>query len=327
MSGFGTWWTGMARRGVAVLFHILTRVRRPNKQAPDARGISRHRAQVLLLAVGLAIHLCRGDTTVEGPTRPLGSVPAPTDVGIPLRPPGGRYQQVYNASLFSSVDRSLIYVTTLKFNTWINRGEAYVTIQVNLSTTPRAADGLSQTFADNVGADDTKVLGPARIPFTGPQIVPLDRPFRYDPIRGNLLVDMRVLSVDAPSPGLDYPALWGSNLSTDEVSRVWATNVVAITATTADTIGPYFDFQFSAIPSLRIYTSFFGTPTNFVAIEWPTQPTVFQFQNSFVLGSGANWQPATGGLLFSNYAYQRYYFPANTAGPRKFYRLVWPSGP
>ena len=283
-------------------------------------------AIALLVGLSLGGHLCRGDAFVEGPTRPVGSIPAPTDLPIPLVPPGGRYQFVYNASLFTNVDRSLIYLTTLMLYTWTNRGEANVNFQINISTTTNAAGGLSEVFAENVGADDTRVFGPVTIFVTGPQLLSFDKPFRYDPTRGNLLVDLRIFNIGPPPTG-SYPAFWGSDVSTDEVSRVWGTNVAATVAMSADTVGPYFIFQFSAIPSLHVYTSFFGTQTNFVAIEWPTQPIVFRLQNSLLLGNGENWQPATGGLLFSNAVYQRYYFPAGQAGARKFYRLIWPSGP
>ena len=284
----------------------------------------RNRTSFLVTAMLLGVCLCRGDGYVFAP---IAHMDLRTDVPIPISPPGGRYQQVYDASLFTNLDRSLIYLTSLQFSVWTNLAAAEANIQINLSTCARAVDGLSLTFADNVGTNDTKVYGPATIYINGPQVIYFTKPFRYDPSRGNLLVDIRVFSVGNPQPPLDYPSLWGANVSTDAVSRVWGTNVTATVAMTSDTMGPYLLLQFSPIPSLLLYSSYFGTPTNFVAIEWPTQPSVFQLQNSLLLGGGQNWQPASGGVLFSNYVFQRYYFPANTAGPRKFYRLVWPGGP
>src|SRR5947207_10904984 len=70
-----------------------------------------------------------------------------------------RYQQVFNGTEFVAGPQ---IITQVAFRPDAATGFAFSRtfshIQVNLSTTPNAADGLSTTLADNVGADDTKVF-------------------------------------------------------------------------------------------------------------------------------------------------------------------------
>src|SRR5439155_11184439 len=120
---------------------------------------------------------------------------------------------------------------------------------------------------------------------------------------------------------LDFPTMDAQNSSTDEVSIVYATNVAATAATTVSTAGLFTVIQFSAIPSLVIYTTGTNnTPTNYIVIDWPSQPSVFRLQQSAKPGTGANWQPVT------NATAPRYFFPVQSARPAAFYRLVWEAG-
>jgi len=116
-----------------------------------------------------------------------------------------RYQQVYSASDFSSLS-GLQQITQILFRPDAYAGSAFSStlsnIQINLSTTSKAPDFLSTTFANNVGSDDTVVFsGPLSLSsaFTGPEDGPMDfdivinlsTPFLYDPQAGNLLLDVR----------------------------------------------------------------------------------------------------------------------------------------
>src|SRR5438128_2263788 len=72
--------------------------------------------------------------------------------------PDVRYQQVYSGQEFPSTG-GLIRITDLSFAAAL--GPIDVTlpnVSIHLSTTARAPDGLSTTFAQNVGADDGVVL-------------------------------------------------------------------------------------------------------------------------------------------------------------------------
>ncbi len=241
-----------------------------------------------------------------------------------------RYQQVYDASAFYAVKPSNTYVTRLFF-VWDAAGNYgfYGLVlspesHIRLSTTSRARDQLSTNFAQNVGADEVTVFDPSMattefVPTIGSNLVySLTKPFVYNPAKGNLLMDVRVQNISPTIPGSFY--LDANDDRADGVSRVYANSVDAAVATTVDTVGLVTGFQFSAIPSLKIYTSTFNTPTNYLAIEWPSDPSVFVLQQSARLGSDAAWQPVTGASA------PRYFFPVESAGPAAFYRLFWASG-
>jgi hypothetical protein len=118
-----------------------------------------------------------------------------------------REQMIYGAIHFPP-DIGLV-ITELRLRPDRSSGRAFTTtvanIQFNLSTTTRNPDGLSPTFANNVGFDDTVVFsGPLTISsqFTGPPngpkdfdiIIPLSTPFLYNPAAGNLLLAVRNFS-------------------------------------------------------------------------------------------------------------------------------------
>jgi hypothetical protein len=115
-----------------------------------------------------------------------------------------RYQQVYDASEFSSA----MLITRISFRPDAPDGgssfsSTLPSIQFDMSTTSVAADTMSATFASNVGANDTIVFpqGPLLLSsaFTGPAngpkdfdiVINLTTPFLYDPSAGNLLLDVR----------------------------------------------------------------------------------------------------------------------------------------
>jgi len=155
-----------------------------------------------------------------------------------------------------------------------------------------------------------------------------DRPFLYNPAHGNLLFDVRLLNATGTffSPGQGCICLLAVDTPTDEVSRVWATNVTAATATGADTIGLFSAFQFSAVPSLQIEVrSVFGT--NRPVLSWPAQPSVFVPQTSAQLGDNAEWHTITNGILGSPEGPDRtIYLPTPSVGTSGFFRLLWESG-
>jgi hypothetical protein len=125
-----------------------------------------------------------------------------------FRLPSQRYQQVFAASEFASLPRPQ-RITQIAFRPDAHTGSAFSStlsdIQINLSTTLAPPDGLSWTFADNVGPDDTIAFsGPMTLssadrgPREGPKdfdiVIDLQTPFLYDPSAGNLLLDVRNFS-------------------------------------------------------------------------------------------------------------------------------------
>lgn len=239
-----------------------------------------------------------------------------------------RFQQVYDASAFKTVDPTNVYVSTIKFALSFqnpSQGWTISSMQINLSTTQRSSDDLSTNFTDNVGPDDTVVFGPASYSFpptlAGGRLPTLvfDKPFRYNAASGNLLLDVRIFSAGG-SRDISPPALDAENSPTDQVSIVWATNVNDTVASGSDTLGLVTLIQFSPVPSLRLYISNFNTATTYVAVEWPDQPSVFRLQQASDLGSNAVWQ------FVANANPPRYYYPLDATAVPVFYRLVWESG-
>lgn len=116
-----------------------------------------------------------------------------------------RYQQVYNSTEFASLGGPAI-ITQIAFRPDFETGSAFSStlnnVQISLSTTLFDASTIGQTFADNLGADDTVVFNGAlslSSSFTGPPagpknfdiVINLTAPFVYNPENGNLLLDVR----------------------------------------------------------------------------------------------------------------------------------------
>jgi hypothetical protein len=170
--------------------------------------------------------------------------------GFPFDTGGGtlRYQQVYDASQFGAVPPGGAYITALAFRVGKTYGafaETLPGIRIDLSTTYTGVpDGLSTTFANNVGPDDTVVyngsldLSSAAIgsPAAFDIIVPLTTPFWYNPLDGgDLLLDVR------NSGGGASPTEFDAVLTTgDSVSRVYG--ALAGSTGTTDTLGLVTEF-------------------------------------------------------------------------------------
>src|SRR5262249_40728325 len=121
-------------------------------------------------------------------------------------------------------------------------------VQVDLSTTSAAPDGLSAIFANNIGADDTVVYSgalPLSSAATGPAAGPKDfdiaiiltTPFLYDPTAANLQLDIRTLG-GGSTVGLDAQFATG-----DSISRV--EGLVTDTSGSRDSEGLVTEFEFS----------------------------------------------------------------------------------
>jgi hypothetical protein len=140
----------------------------------------------------------------------LSTVEGSNNNGFPFwpfgaNPPSMRYQQVFASSEFSALRPAGGLITHIAFRADSEAQPFSFTapsVQVNLSTTSAAPDGMSTTFADNVGGDDAVVFGPAPLALrsssgatAGPKpfniVIALTTPFYYNPAAGNLLFDVR----------------------------------------------------------------------------------------------------------------------------------------
>ncbi|HMP75213.1 MAG TPA: hypothetical protein PKE12_02840 [Kiritimatiellia bacterium] len=161
---------------------------------------------------------------------------------------GRRYQQVFHAGQFAGAQRPQL-VRGVRFRLATVSGTSYLAgspMDVRLSTTSRNPDGLSATFADNPGADETLVYsgtnwqfmtasGLGRFYFS----IFFQQPFHYDRSQGNLLLDIRMPGSYSFS-GYSFDA---TNATGDSVSRLYA-NVTNATSGTADSTGVFAEFVF-----------------------------------------------------------------------------------
>src|ERR1039458_5715746 len=164
-----------------------------------------------------------------------------------------RYQQMYDATQFGGVATGGEYITRIAFRA-ASIDNAFSdntlqSIQFDLSTT--ANTGLSSTFADNVGADDTMVFngswtfssaGGAAGPSVFDIVLNLTTPFFYNPANGNLVLDVRNIG------GGNSAYFDDSYMAGEGISRVWSRDVSASTAISSDEIGLVTQFTFSPVP-------------------------------------------------------------------------------
>ncbi len=187
-----------------------------------------------------------------------------------LSPQPIRYQQVYDHSQFASLAAGGEYITQIAFRVH-SPGIAFTasisSFQVNLSTTSKAPEALSATFADNVGSDDTIVYPAASVNFStsvsgpvdGPQafdlVITFTAPFHYDPSKGNLLVDIRNSSGTTHDPANDQE-IDAVSTGGDSVSRVY--NLGDAAAATAGQTGS--GFQMDTFGAVTRFVSTPGSP-------------------------------------------------------------------
>ncbi len=170
-----------------------------------------------------------------------------------------RYQQVYDASQFGALSGPEL-ITGIRFrpdgtNNFSPFSFVISDIEIRLSTTSAAPDGLDPFFANNVGADVTVVhsgplpLSTANAPGPGDTKVfdveiPFSQSFPYDPSQGNLLLDVRRVSTDFLSGSLD-----AATVESDSVSRALTLgDPDATTATSVNTLGLVTQFTTGPIP-------------------------------------------------------------------------------
>jgi hypothetical protein len=197
-------------------------------------------ATAVVPAIAVADHrvVPHGNTTVEGNSNNV----FPFSTGG-CCPSSFRYQQVFAASEFGR-PRLLTRIAFRADGPFGTQAQITNTLEISLSTTAAAPDGLSATFANNVGSDATVVYsgsltisstapGPAGGPRLFDIVIVFQHPFLYDPSRGNLLLEVKNFSFRvATSLFLDSQTTAG-----DSTSRVYAFSATADTAASGDTLG------------------------------------------------------------------------------------------
>jgi len=165
-------------------------------------------AVILVVFVGLCV-----TTEVRAQTIVVPNALATTDGNTFLDTGSAplRFMQIYDASQFASLSEPafITHVTHRPDTIPGPSGPLMQNLQLFLSTTSRSVAGLSSTFAENIGADNTSVFsGPitfvsANLPGGGNTkqfdiVFPLTTPFLYDPRAGNLLLDLQVSTASGP---------------------------------------------------------------------------------------------------------------------------------
>lgn len=157
--------------------------------------------------------------------------------------PSVRFQQVYGQSDFSRFAQQFLITDVMFKRGSQSSGLSEINlphINIDLSTTTKAPDGLSTTFAENVGSDPLTVFSGSLDFFdTGSSTfgyhIVLQRRFLYDTAKGNLLVDIR--NFQTPNnPFAGFPYLGAEFTLGDTVSSVSSADVTSLTGGAA-TIG------------------------------------------------------------------------------------------
>src|SRR2546429_674734 len=268
-----------------------------------------------------------GTLILQSQSGPLEHFDNATPAGVVQQ---GCDQQVYAASEFA-------YLTNFGGGWAIDilfRGDAtngtqlgiYMPIvQVNLSMTQRGPGELSPVFSENVGFDNTVVfsgqlntglIGGHR---QGPEVwdfeIPLSKLFFYNPMAGNLLLDVRVFQGNTNTNGMIPIVFDAVNFTNDSVARVWWGDVNASTGL-VETIGLPTELFFWPNPKLNIQAD-----SNSVGLWWPVNPTSFVFQTTQDLNPQTQWQSVTNGIVTSNLT-NTYTIPLNSAGATANFRLI-----
>jgi hypothetical protein len=135
--------------------------------------------------------------------------------------PSFRGQRLYSASSFSNMTpkAGVLVRMALRADRSVTTPRTVVmrNCEVRLCTTrrgPGATSALSAQFDDNLGLDTTLVFsgdvswatqgdGPPSGPRAFDYIFPFQRPFLYDPAKGNLLIEWRIGDCGGATPGYD----------------------------------------------------------------------------------------------------------------------------
>lgn len=189
---------------------------------------------------------------------------------VELGVPSCRYQQVYSASAFQGAlpEGGLITGIYVSSDDQFGHGfGAFLDIQIDMAVTPRGPDQLSTVFTENIGANLTTVFprGELEVIAQGdgrgsPVYIGFASPFFYNPVVGNLLLDVRNIAI-VPDPNIPMFRVgpldaWNNAFGeVDTVSRVFAYDVNAVSGT-ADSLGLTTFFVVAPVPEPSTWAFF-----------------------------------------------------------------------
>ena len=145
------------------------------------------------------------------------------------------YQQVYNSGQFGV---SPITITNLEFyNTQFDSSSTSMNTglwTISLSTTAADWSTISSTYASNIGGDNTTVFSgnlSQAWAFGDTLQILLSTPFTYNPLNGNLLMDVVGSGVSAPGGEIFFD----KNSTNSAFSRVYCSSGIACSPGAVDT--------------------------------------------------------------------------------------------
>ena len=213
-------------------------------------------ALACLAWLGAGATAARSDTVVVVPNVNEAQ-PGPSNNSFPFDQGDMRYQQVYAADQFQGLTG---LVTQIAYRVDEEVGNAFtsnpIDTEIRLSTTTAGPNNLSETFADNIGPDETLVFdGPLTLSSDGSGafdiVVDVDDNYFYDG-SGNLLVDIKVFG-PATSTSFDSAGTGLGEGGTPWTDRVWALGVNSLTGSLAGDDG--YVTQFTIQPGCKLTLS------------------------------------------------------------------------
>jgi hypothetical protein len=167
------------------------------------------------------------------------------------------YQQVYAAGDFSGP----ITINGLSFfNTAFTAGSIQTaTYNIQLSTTSAPVNGLSNTFAANLGADNTMVFLGTLSGAAAPNFTISTTPFNYQPANGNLLLTIFKTNITGPNSSVFLDARNGTAAGLFSRKYAFSSTTTAENAGFDSNWGIVTRFNASAVPEPGTLALLFGS--------------------------------------------------------------------
>ena len=233
---------------------------------------------------------------------------------------GVRDMQIYDASQFEALSGPS-FLTQFAYRPDRIAGPSgprSPMLRIYASTTSRSVAGLSTTFADNLGTNNTLVFSgtlswtTGNLPGPGNTrqfdiVFPFTTPFLYDPAAGNLLLDIQIAESDGAA--FSFDAVTG-NPTAGDVSAVGSP-----TATVGDFGGPkVIQFTFAPAPLVTIRASQ-------VEVCWNSKSNL-TYQVQYRSDLTTNRWTSLGSCLRSTGSETCINDPIVVGQPHKFYRVL-----
>jgi hypothetical protein len=240
-------------------------------------------------------------------------------------PPGGptsvREMQIFDASQFTNALFGPSFLTQFAWRPDMIPGASgprSVNLRIYASTTTHSVTGLSMTFADNLGADNTLVFNgtlnwtTGNLPGPGNTrqfdvVFPCTTPFLYDPAAGNLLLEAQ-LSGNGQSITVDTVV---GNPTTRKIVNTTSTNAATAAFVAAAQV---IQFTFEPPPLVTIRASQ-------VAVCWNSISNL-TYQVQYRSDLTTNLWTSLAGCIRSTNSTTCVYDSIVVGQPQRFYRVV-----